>query len=812
MTVDARPEPQRLRIPQARVELLGGFLAQLCLITTVGILDRQGLGLVGWGVGIAVAVATDGALLCAQACFGSDRLEPADWVTFARASLAAAIAALVADSFSGPISVSLLVSLAVVALVLDFMDGRIARSTGKSGPLGAHFDGEVDALLMLVLSVYVARLYGPWVLAIGAMRYAFLIAWLAFPWMRRPLPPRYWRKVVTAAQGVVLTVAAAAVLPAPATRIALLGALAVLSESFGRDVWWLRVRRPRTAAVDARRPVVPASEPGAPAGSPRHPVRKAIGIAATVLAVVILWIALVAPYRPTDVHLGDFLRIPLELLVVAAVALLLPKTPRRIFAVVAGVLLAVLIVLKAINYETYVNFDRGFQPIGDLTQFNNVLFTLRATIGRSETQWLFRGVIIGVVVAVVLMTVCMLRMTEAAAQHRRVTKRAVTGLGVIWVLTWLLGVGFAAGTPVASSLTAGLFANQVNTVVGEINDKSVFAAEIKRDPLAGTPKSRLLTALHGKDVVLVFVEAYGQVAVKGKSFSPEVDAALGQGNQRLKQAGFSSRSGYVSSPTFGGISWLAHSTLQSGLWVNTQERYNQLVSAKRMTLASAFKRAGWRTVDDVPSDNRPWKRGMKFYGFDKVYDRYEVGYKGPTFSFASMPDQYIFSALNRLVLAKPHKQPVFAEVDTVSSHEPWTKVPEEIPWNKVGNGSIYNTLPVLHASRGNAAEEQANYGKSIVYSLDTITSFVRRYGSKNLVMIVLGDHQPQPIVSGLQPNHDVPISIIAHDPAVLQKLKRWGWSVGLKPANTTPLWPMSAFRNRFLNAFDKPADAGSASG
>ena len=811
MTVDACSEPERLRIPPARVELLGAFVAQLCLITTVALFDRHGLDPVGWGIGVAVAIATDGTLFRAQAYFGGDRLEPADWVTLARASLVAAITALVANSFAGPISVWLLVSLAVVALMLDAVDGRIARSTGKSGPLGLYFDGEVDALLMLVLSVYVARLYGGWVLAIGAMRYAFLIAWLSLPWMRRQLPPRYWRKVVTAAQGVVLTVAAAAVLPASATRIALLGALALLCESFGRDVWWLRARRTRAAAVDGG-PGSPAGGAGAPVGSSGHPVRKTIGIAATVLAVVILWIALVAPYRPTDVHLADFLRIPLELLVVAAVALVLPKTPRRIFAVLVGVLLAVLIVLKAVNYETYVNFDRGFQPIGDLTQFNNVLFTLRATIGRSETQWLFRGVIIGIVVAVVLMTVCMLRVTSAAAQNRRVTKRAVTGLGAIWVLTWLFGVGFAAGTPVASSLTAGLFTSQLNTVVGEIKDKSVFAAEIKRDPLARTPNSRLLTALHGKDVVLVFVEAYGQVAVKGKSFSPEVDAALVQGNQRLKQAGFSSRSGYVSSPTFGGISWLAHSTLQSGLWVNTQERYNELVSAKRLTLASAFKRAGWRTVDDVPSDNRPWTLGKKFYGFDQVYDRYEVGYEGPTFSFASMPDQYIFSALNRLVLAKPHKRPVFAEVDTVSSHEPWTKIPEEIPWNKVGNGSIYKTLPVLHASRGNATEEQANYGKSIAYSLDTITSFVKRYGSKNLVMIVLGDHQPQPIVSGLEPNHDVPISIIAHDPAVLRHLKGWGWSVGLKPADTVPVWPMSALRDRFLNAFDKPAGTAAASG
>ena len=73
----------------------------------------------------------------------------------------------------------------------------------------------------------------------------------------------------------------------------------------------------------------------------------------TVLAVAIVWVALVTPYQPRDFHLVDFLRVPLELIIVAGVALLLPKNPRRVFAILAGVLLAVALVLKAINYETY---------------------------------------------------------------------------------------------------------------------------------------------------------------------------------------------------------------------------------------------------------------------------------------------------------------------------------------------------------------------------------------------------------------------------------------------------------------------------
>ena len=73
---------------------------------------------------------------------------------------------------------------------------------------GARLDGEADAFLILVLSVYVARSAGAWVLAIGVVRYAYAVATWVVPWMQRDLPPRYWRKVVAAFVGIVLTVAA----------------------------------------------------------------------------------------------------------------------------------------------------------------------------------------------------------------------------------------------------------------------------------------------------------------------------------------------------------------------------------------------------------------------------------------------------------------------------------------------------------------------------------------------------------------------------------------------------------------------------
>ena len=155
----------------------------------------------------------------------------------------------------------------------------------------------------------------------------------------------------------------------------------------------------------------------------------------------------------------------------------------------------------------------------------------------------------------------------------------------------------------------------------------------------------------------MFVESYGKVAVQGSSFSPGVDAVLDSGTQQLAAAGFSSRSGWLTSPTFGGTSWLAHSTLQSGTWVNSQGRYDELVASNRLTLSQAFERGGWRAIDDVPSNDRYWAQGSSFYHYDKVYDRRDVGYHGPTYAYASMPDQYVLAALQRLELAKAAPSP-----------------------------------------------------------------------------------------------------------------------------------------------------------
>ncbi|MGZ4187499.1 MAG: CDP-alcohol phosphatidyltransferase family protein, partial [Solirubrobacteraceae bacterium] len=205
-----------------RIVLSAQLLLIAGLAATVG-LSGAGLSPAGWAVGVTCGVITNAALAVGRLHYRADRLTRADWVTLARAAVAFGVAALVADSFGHPVPVMTLVSMSALALALDAVDGWVARRTRTMAKLGTQFDGEVDAFLILVLSVYVSRSVGAWVVAIGAARYAFLATGWLLPWMRAQLPRRFWRKVVAATQGIVLTVAAAGFLP-PAITV---GALVV---------------------------------------------------------------------------------------------------------------------------------------------------------------------------------------------------------------------------------------------------------------------------------------------------------------------------------------------------------------------------------------------------------------------------------------------------------------------------------------------------------------------------------------------------------------------------------------------------------
>lgn len=219
-----------------------GLAAQVAVLVSLS--AAGALRPAGWVVGGVYAVATWALLNRGLRRAGEAGWGPADAVTLGRAVLVGGVAALVADSLTGPVPVAALVALAAVALLLDGVDGQVARRTGTASRFGARFDMETDSVLVLALAVFVASSVGWWALAVGLFRYAFGVAARVLPWLRAPLPPRLSRKAVAVLQGVTLLVASAGVLAPTAVVGALAAVLGLLCWSFGRDVGWLwRLRR-----------------------------------------------------------------------------------------------------------------------------------------------------------------------------------------------------------------------------------------------------------------------------------------------------------------------------------------------------------------------------------------------------------------------------------------------------------------------------------------------------------------------------------------------------------------------------------------
>src|SRR5215831_2346603 len=779
---DAPPAIRRAgkgALPTIRLATILGMLATAALLGVVS--ATAGLGVAGWIAGLTTGSAATALLVTARMRSDQPAILPADWVTLTRTLLIAGVAGLVADSFAGPVSITALVTLSSVALVLDAVDGQVARRTGTATPLGARIDGETDAFLILLLSITVSRDYGGWVLVIGAARYALLLAGWLIPWLAAPLPPRYWGKVVAAVTGIVLTIAASGLLDRRTGMIAVAGALLLLAESFGRAVIWLY----RTGA------------------GPR--TRQALRLAITVLSVVLVWGVLVAPDRILQLTPAAFVRIPVEGLALVAVALVLPAWPRRIVAAVAGILFSLLTLVKILNMAFYEEIGRSFNPVFGWVDIGPAIGVVRATIGATRTNIALAALWVGLILIVGAITAATIHITTVAARHRRATVRGLAALTAVWALCAGLSLQLVPGSPVASTSAAGLVVAQVHDTQTALRDERRFEQVLHRsDPEASVPAADLLTGLRGKDVIIAFVESYGKVAVQGTTFSAGIDAVLRRSTASLAHAGWSTRTAWLTSPGFGGVSQLAHSTLQSGLWVNTEQRYGELVGSRRFTLSDAFDKAGWRTVSDSPEDDYTWPPGTSFYHFDKLYDRRNVGYHGPAFSYASMPDQYTLAEFQRLELTPGHK-PVMAEIDLVSSHYPWAPLPTMVPWNKVGNGSVFDSMPARSESPitvwRNASTVQRFYGRSIQYSLRALTSWVTELNDPNLVLILLGDEQPSSTVSGDRANHEVPISIVARDPSVFRQMASWHWQDGLLPGHSAPLEPMDAFRNQFLGAF-----------
>ena len=516
-----------------------------------------------------------------------------------------------------------------------------------------------------------------------------------------------------------------------------------------------------------------------------------------VLAVWFIFSIFVVPNRLDWLQWWYVLYVPLEVVVFSAM-LLLPATAGRVALWLSSLVIAAGLVFRLADMSAFMIFARPFNPVLDTYLLADGFNLLVSSIG-----------VIGALLVTVLASLLVLLIGVATYKSLQRIRRMLVAVPLRWsaaALVILLGfwlVTYNSGWGGASRYFIDQLAMHVRTAAGSITGLREFRAVIEQDEYRDVPADELFTALRGKDVLVVFVESYGRVLLESPRYAPAIRPLLEKVTQTLETEGFMSSSAFLASSTIGGLSWLAHGSAMSGLWIDSQLRYDALMMSNRPSLITLFSRAGWRTLGVMPAITMAWPEGS-YFGYDKLYDAQALGYRGLPFNYVTMPDQYTLAQVQkeREVADRP---PIMAEIALISSHAPWTPIPDVIGWEEIGDGSEFDE----QARRGPRTDQvwadldllMSQYRDSVEYVINTLVSYVTTYGDDDLLVLVMGDHQPMPLIADGAAGPDVPVHIISSDADIIRAINGWQWTPGMLPADDAPVWRMDEVRNRLLQTF-----------
>ncbi len=513
-------------------------------------------------------------------------------------------------------------------------------------------------------------------------------------------------------------------------------------------------------------------------------------------ALSVIYAVLLLPDRPEALGFHLIGLLPLELPVIVLGLVAFTGRVREGLRVVVVVMLALMLIFKLGSIGARFGFDRPFNPLVDALMVPVALDTISKGVGFLGAA----GAVVGVLLVVALVVTLLVWATGVIAH--RVTAEArifVSGAAFLAAMLW-----FVPGLRGTVHWDSSVFVrDQAVFFVRNLEDSGRFRAALLEKPFADLPAQGRLAGLKDTDVLFLFVESYGRSSLDNARFADVVRARLKIFTADMAAKGFTAKSAWMLSPTYGGESYLAHSTLVSGLWVDNNQRYSQLLRSSHDTLVGDFSKAGWRTVTVMPEITMPWPE-VDFFGFDAVYSALNLDFKGQSFDYMTMSDQYALAELQRRELAPPARKPVMALVGLISSHIPWAPLPKVVPWDAVGDGTIFNTARTTESANEvwrDPKTVDAFYARSIDYSLETLASFVATYAKDNTLVLIMGDHQPMSFIAGEGASHEVPAHLIARNPALIEALEQGAWTPGMEPNADSPSWAMDSLRERILKAY-----------
>lgn len=491
---------------------------------------------------------------------------------------------------------------------------------------------------------------------------------------------------------------------------------------------------------------------------------------------------------------------------------LMPAGRRTWYAALATSGAIVLVALVALGDATIrLSLGRPLNLYLDIWLLASVRDLLVGTLGSAVSL----VVVVLAPAAVVLLflaiarLLCPIRLSRVDAERGPLSKR----LGMIGLLGFVTLGQTADRVPAFAQqvdwVAIRLARDQVGSFLATIEERRDFAEALALYPASYAELPDLLGRLEDRDVIFGFLESYGMTAIEDPRYAPVVGPRLDDLETRMTAAGLHIASGRLVAPSQGGQSWFAHGSLLSGVWLDNQMRYEIMLASGRETLVDDFARAGHHTVAMMPAITKAWPEGRRF-GYDEIFARPDIDYAGPPLNWVTMPDQFSWSFLENSI-REPRQGPLFVEVGFISSHAPWTPIlPVLDDWESIGDGAVFAKWGV----GGERPEDlwrdpdrvRAHYAMSVEYAVHAMTAYAERYVDGRTLLMVLGDHQPAPLITGEGAAWDVPVHVISGDPTLLRPFLQWGFVEGAwpEPDPAREALGVDHFRDWFVHAYSGP--------
>jgi hypothetical protein len=362
---------------------------------------------------------------------------------------------------------------------------------------------------------------------------------------------------------------------------------------------------------------------------------------------------------------------------------------------------------------------------------------------------------------------------------------AVTGAAV--VLVTLNYAGLKATWPLVSKPVLPTYVRQADILLTTLSPARLAEAlppSTLLEAALAAPR-QALAGLRDRDVFLMPLESYGAVTydhAQADAFREMRSRFAGE----IAAGGLQVVSAFLRAPTFGGASDLSHLSLLSGIDLSDPRRHDLLLTTRRPTLINLFQAAGYQTFGVYPALFWEWPE-REYYGFDHFIDGPMLQYPGPPMGYWSIPDQYAFARFeSRYPRAAQGADvpPRFVFMPTITTHFPFNPLPPFQPERE----RLLSPQPFDPDEVKAALAEKIDwldmlpaYRRMIDYQWRWMGDWLRRPQPRDTLFILVGDHQPTANISGEGASWDVPIHILANDPALLEDFVRKGFAPGMEP-------------------------------